>query len=59
MPKCKTKNIFHSITWEVHKVCYWNFASLCLIIKTKISSKTSAKIAAWKLVLGPFSLAKN
>ena len=34
-------------------------ASLCLIIKGKISSKNSAKTAAWKLVPGLFVFAKN
>ena len=54
MPKHKTRNIFHWITWEVITVFYWNLASLCHMKKEKISSKNSNKIAAWKLVLGPF-----
>ena len=59
IPKHKTRNTFHWITWEVNTVCQWNFAGLCLMKKEKISSKNSTKIAAWKLIPGPFVFAKN
>ena len=59
MPKHKTRNTFHWITWEVNTVCEWNLASLCHITKEKISSKNSTKTATWKLVPGPFVFAKN
>ena len=42
--KHKTRNTFHWITWEVNTVCFWNLASLCHIIKEKISSKIRAKL---------------
>ena len=59
MPKHKTRNTFHWITWKVNTVWWWNFTSLCHITKEKNSSKNSTKAATWKLVLGPFVFAKN
>ena len=59
MPKHKTRNTFHWITWEVSTVCQSNLAGLCHIIKWKISWKNSAKTASWKLVPGPFVFAMN
>ena len=59
MPKHKARNTIHWITWEVNTVCQWNLASLCHIIKEKISAKNSAKNAAWKLVPDPFVFTKN
>ena len=59
MPKHKTRNTFHRITWEVNTVCWWNFASLCHITKEKILSKHFTKTAAWKLVPDPFVFARN
>ena len=59
MPKHKTRNTFHWITWEVNTVCSWNLASLYHITIEKILSKNSAKIAAWRLGPGPFVFAKN
>ena len=52
MPKHKTRNTFHWITWEVNTVCYWNLASLCHITK-KILSKFFTKTAA------PFCVCKE
>ena len=46
MPKHKTRNTFHGITSEVNIVCSRNLASFCHIMKEKILSKNSAKIAA-------------
>ena len=34
-------------------------ASLCIVTKEKISSKKFKKTATWKLVPGPFVIAKN
>ena len=59
MPKHKTRNRFHWITWEVNRVCERNLASACHIAKEKNSSKNSTKTAAWKLVPDPFVFAKN
>ena len=59
MPKCKTRNAFHWLTWKVKTICEWNSASLCLIIKEKISSKNSAKTAAGKVGPGSFVFVKN
>ena len=50
MPKHKTRNTFHWITWEKNTVYQWNMANIFHIIKEKISSKNFAKTAAWKLV---------
>ena len=59
MPKHKTRNTFHWITWEVNTICSWNLASLCNPVKEKILSKNSEETAVWKLVPGPFVFAKN
>ena len=59
MPKYKTRNTLHWITWEGNTACYWKVASLCHITKENISSKTPTKNVAWKLVLAPFKFAKD
>ena len=51
MPKHKTRNIFHWITWEVNTVNeIW---PVYVIPKEIISSKNSTETPAWKLVPGP------
>ena len=50
---------FTGLTWKVKTICEWNSASLCLIIKEKISSKNSAKTAAGKVGPGSFVFVKN
>ena len=59
MPKHKTRNTFHWITWEVTTAFWWNLASLCHTTKEKIYSKSFTKTAAWKLVPGPFCVCKE
>ena len=59
MPNHKTTNTFYWITLEVNMVCWWNLASLCHILKEIFSSKNYTKNVTWKLVPGPFVLAKN
>ena len=58
MPKHKT-NTFHWITWEVNTVYYWNLASLSHITKENNLSENSTKIAARKVVPGPYVFAKD
>ena len=59
MPKHETRNTFYWITCKVNTVCWWNLTSSFHITKEKNLSENSTKIAAWKLVPGPFVFAKN
>ena len=54
MPKHKTRNTFHWITWEVNTVCQWNLASLCHVTKEKIFQKNCPKTATCKTSSRPF-----